>query len=140
MIAVSLPVLVFGILFLIAVAAGVGLNLLLRGRRMPAFCASVTLCPIGFFSICYLREGCLDAFILVGVIVVVLLAAPIELPISALFTRWHRPLPALGHCRYCSYNLRGLPKPRCPECGMEFDATVWATHADHSKGSQDMLE
>jgi len=26
-----------------------------------------------------------------------------------------------GHCMNCGYNLRGLPKPRCPECGQPFD-------------------
>lgn len=26
-----------------------------------------------------------------------------------------------GHCHKCGYNLRGLPKPRCPECGTDFD-------------------
>jgi hypothetical protein len=26
-----------------------------------------------------------------------------------------------GHCANCGYNLRGLPLPRCPECGQEFD-------------------
>jgi hypothetical protein len=29
----------------------------------------------------------------------------------------HRP----GYCAHCGYNLRGLPKPRCPECGHAFD-------------------
>ncbi len=26
-----------------------------------------------------------------------------------------------GRCRVCDYDLRGLPKPRCPECGTPFD-------------------
>jgi hypothetical protein len=26
-----------------------------------------------------------------------------------------------GHCRVCNYDLRGLPEPRCPECGTPFD-------------------
>jgi hypothetical protein len=26
-----------------------------------------------------------------------------------------------GHCRVCDYDLRGLPEPRCPECGTPFD-------------------
>jgi ribosomal protein L37E len=25
------------------------------------------------------------------------------------------------HCRRCGYNLRGLPEPRCPECGYRFE-------------------
>lgn len=28
-----------------------------------------------------------------------------------------------GHCKNCGYNLRGLPIPRCPECGAAFDPT-----------------
>lgn len=27
----------------------------------------------------------------------------------------------LGFCTNCGYNLRGLPMPRCPECGVPFD-------------------
>lgn len=26
-----------------------------------------------------------------------------------------------GHCTECGYDLRGLPEPRCPECGTPFD-------------------
>jgi hypothetical protein len=26
-----------------------------------------------------------------------------------------------GVCERCGYNLRGLPEPRCPECGQPFD-------------------
>jgi membrane associated rhomboid family serine protease len=25
-----------------------------------------------------------------------------------------------GHCENCDYDLRGLPEPRCPECGYWF--------------------
>ena len=28
---------------------------------------------------------------------------------------------AAGICPYCEYDLRGLPEPRCPECGQPFD-------------------
>ena len=26
-----------------------------------------------------------------------------------------------GYCKGCGYCLRGLPEPRCPECGRAFD-------------------
>ena len=32
----------------------------------------------------------------------------------------HPPIPA-GYCKHCGYDLRGLPSPRCPECGKDFD-------------------
>ncbi len=28
---------------------------------------------------------------------------------------------APGACHWCGYDLRGLPSPRCPECGTPFD-------------------
>lgn len=33
----------------------------------------------------------------------------------------YRPLYPPGHCTQCGYNLRGLPEPRCPECGTAFE-------------------
>lgn len=30
-------------------------------------------------------------------------------------------------CPRCRYNLRGLPEPRCPECGLTFTAEMWAS-------------
>ena len=29
-----------------------------------------------------------------------------------------------GHCSKCAYNLTGLPEPRCPECGTEFELMI----------------
>lgn len=37
------------------------------------------------------------------------------------FRNRYRPLYPAGHCRQCGYNLRGLPVPRCSECGKSFD-------------------
>ena len=30
------------------------------------------------------------------------------------------PVYALHQCAHCGYDLRGLPEPRCPECGAPF--------------------
>jgi hypothetical protein len=30
-------------------------------------------------------------------------------------------------CPRCGYNLRGLPQPRCPECGLTFPPEQWAS-------------
>src|SRR5262245_50529812 len=27
------------------------------------------------------------------------------------------------HCLHCGYDVQGLPEPRCPECGCEFNPT-----------------
>lgn len=35
-----------------------------------------------------------------------------------------------GYCQKCGYNLRGLPEPRCPECGMEFDPSALPSTPD----------
>lgn len=40
----------------------------------------------------------------------------------ALYLRWaDRPFPP-GHCSKCGYNLTGLSRPRCPECGTGLDS------------------
>lgn len=48
-------------------------------------------------------------------------------PIAALWLsagacwRFSKAIAAPGLCRMCDYDLRGLPSPRCPECGTPFD-------------------
>jgi predicted amidophosphoribosyltransferase len=32
------------------------------------------------------------------------------------------------YCKTCRYDLRGLPEPRCPECGNEFDPNDASTY------------
>jgi hypothetical protein len=36
-------------------------------------------------------------------------------------SRTHQPRPDTPLCRACAYPLAGLPHPRCPECGRDFD-------------------
>jgi len=50
--------------------------------------------------------------------------------VAAVFVRnryW--PVYEPGYCGACGYNLRGLPEPRCPECGTPFDPVVEAQDA-----------
>ena len=44
------------------------------------------------------------------------------IPTTLLWYRDRRYPP--GHCQQCGYNLTGLPEPRCPECGTEFDPST----------------
>jgi hypothetical protein len=39
-------------------------------------------------------------------------------------------------CSRCGYNLRMLPQPRCPECGLTFD---WRTALDSAAGRSEVL-
>jgi hypothetical protein len=41
--------------------------------------------------------------------------------------------PTPGTCRRCGYDLRGLPEPRCPECGTSFDRDRGGALADEGK-------
>ncbi len=51
----------------------------------------------------------------------------ITLTLGLIFVPQH---PKPGHCRKCGYNLRGLPEPRCPECGTRFnEARLHECHA-----------
>ena len=38
--------------------------------------------------------------------------------------RWASRRKDRSRCRKCGYPLRGLPEPRCPECGTPFDAAL----------------
>jgi len=42
-----------------------------------------------------------------------------------------------GHCLKCGYNLRGLPEPRCPECGTPFDPSRLKKHEPPTGGDGD---
>jgi hypothetical protein len=55
----------------------------------------------------------------------VLAAAMITLAVMSVrsIRRVRRQLPDAGaYCAKCGYSLRGLPEPRCPECGTAFEA------------------
>lgn len=58
------------------------------------------------------------AFVLAGQAIGGFAAALSAMAIVRIFKRACRP----GHCKVCDYDLRGLPLPRCPECGTEFDS------------------
>src|SRR5688500_3205898 len=44
------------------------------------------------------------------------------------------PLNFTGYCLGCSYNLRGLSEPRCPECGREFRPGAPSTYSLAPRG------
>ena len=46
--------------------------------------------------------------------------ALVALPTTLLWWLDRRRYPR-GHCQRCGYDLRGLPEPRCPECGTTFE-------------------
>lgn len=47
-------------------------------------------------------------------------------------------LPFELHCPRCGYNVRGLPRPRCPECGLVFE---WKSLIDRERaGNKDLFE
>lgn len=62
-----------------------------------------------------LRAFILDAALIVGGTFFVVGIVPL---LRDMWRRWRGFGP--GHCK-CGYDLRGLPEPRCPECGRAFD-------------------
>ena len=42
-------------------------------------------------------------------------------------------VPDSAQCRECGYLLRGLPEPRCPECGRPFDPHDPTTYRDPTR-------
>jgi hypothetical protein len=62
----------------------------------------------------------------IGMLALIRLATDVAVPtILLVSTVWVRnrfwPESKPGHCRVCDYDLRGLPEPRCPECGTQFE-------------------
>lgn len=41
-----------------------------------------------------------------------------------------------NHCNVCDYDLRGLPEPRCPECGTPFEPKHSAHSSTHGRSFQ----
>jgi hypothetical protein len=70
-------------------------------RRANCYCGSGT-----FFALMFGLTGAVVAF---GPVVVLMMARRLLVP------------PDKGRCEQCGYDLRGLPEPRCPECGKGFD-------------------
>ncbi len=64
----------------------------------------------------------LEALLLVLCFVGVVLAGCLACGwiVAEVFRRWRQP-DRSGLCETCGYNLRGLPQPRCPECGTGFE-------------------
>lgn len=44
-------------------------------------------------------------------------------------TKWYCYPLDTARCIFCGYILEGLTNPRCPECGLEFDAGQWSHRA-----------
>lgn len=64
-----------------------------------------------------------DVLYVVGPWIIVWLV-PVALLSSVVFLRnRYSPVHPPGYCRKCGYDLRGLPEPRCPECGKPFEPT-----------------
>jgi hypothetical protein len=79
--------------------------------RYPSF---VTLQPVSCRKACYVGGTYADVSVSIW-----LLWLLIALPTAYLWWRDRR-FPS-GHCKRCGYSLRGLPEPRCPECGTAFE-------------------
>jgi hypothetical protein len=75
---------------------------------------SVLRMPVSFPLEVWLRTCTIHA-VIVWLIPCVLLCA------VAFVRNRYRPVRPEGHCVVCGYDLRGLPEPRCPECGTPFD-------------------
>jgi hypothetical protein len=64
------------------------------------------------------REYSMIALALAAVSLVLLIGAGVMVHLWRRTSRALRGFP--GQCGNCGYNLRGLPEPRCPECGTPF--------------------
>ena len=70
---------------------------------------------------CYCNEGTFFAMV-IGVTVLIWSFGPGI--VLLYFTRRMQRRANLGYCEQCGYDLRGLPEPRCPECGKAFERGI----------------
>lgn len=89
---------------------------LLSGIAAGLFCC----CGLSDFR---LRVQAAFAMVIVGTLAVGIGLAVLAPAIEGILGRW-RPFVPEGHCKCCGYNLYGLRRSRCPECGTAF------AHAD----------
>ena len=72
---------------------------------------------------CYCDQGTFFALV-IGVTILIWSFGPGI--IFLYFTRRMQQRATFGYCIKCGYDLRGLPEPRCPECGTPFERDVKA--------------
>ncbi len=100
----------------------------LRSHRRATLVAAGGAVGIGIFTVSLLLLALVQIpEPVVGItgqvaLLFVLTVLPLWLTVLLRNRWWPR---TTDHCQRCDYNLTGLPEPRCPECGTEFDpATV----------------
>jgi len=59
-----------------------------------------------------------------GVIIVYTSMFTVGTTMAIRFTHRRTDVANDSHCSQCGYSLRGLPEPRCPECGAAFDPAL----------------
>jgi len=116
------PILWFGLVVCVLGSLTMGLGLL-RAYWAAAATGATHLTMLGFYGplirLVVPADFSWQSFAGVGIAHVLLGLLP---------TVWvlaRRPrVPGPWQCRRCGYALVGLPEPRCPECGMPFDAAM----------------
>jgi len=87
----------------------------MSGRYFVASLCSGCFVSFVFVAIATFREGHVDPFFLIALVVGAVYATGIALLIGIPFALRRRPKP--GRCRKCGYDLTGNVSGVCPECG-----------------------